>query len=145
MLNEIQELCFKLEDIDSIEDNGYENTVDITVTDKHDFILANGFITHNSALSGLMPCMGRDQCGYFTLKGKPLNSWDVSQSKFTSNKELSSLYQIIKNETVLEDKKDGEWFKLTLDDGSTILVNENDRVKINNDYINVTDLLKYVD
>ena len=89
--------------------------------------------------------MGRDQCGYFTLKGKPLNSWDVSQSKFTSNKELSSLYQIIKNETVLEDKTDGEWFKLTLDDGSTILVNENDRVKINNDYINVTDLLKYVD
>lgn len=51
-----------------------------------------------SALGGLMPCFGRDEYGYYTLKGKPLNAWSSSQQKFTANKELSGLYQVVKNE-----------------------------------------------
>lgn len=50
-----------------------------------------------SARGGLTPVIGRKEVGYYTLKGKPLNAWSAPQSKFTSNKELSELYQIIQN------------------------------------------------
>ena len=52
-----------------------------------------------SALGSLMPSFGLSQCGYYVLKGKPLNVWSASQQKFTANKELSTLYSIIKNES----------------------------------------------
>jgi DNA topoisomerase-2 len=51
-----------------------------------------------SALGGLSPVLGRKECGYYTLKGKPLNAYSAPQSKFTQNKELSELYKIIQNE-----------------------------------------------
>jgi len=51
-----------------------------------------------SAKSGLLPGVGRNGVAYYELKGKPMNVYDATQSKFTSNKELSELYQIIKNE-----------------------------------------------
>lgn len=50
-----------------------------------------------SARGGLTPVIGRKEVGYYTLKGKPLNAWSSPQSKFTANKELSELYQIIQN------------------------------------------------
>lgn len=51
-----------------------------------------------SAKNGLMPGLGRDGIGYYELRGKPMNVYEASSSKFTANKELSELYQIIKNE-----------------------------------------------
>lgn len=51
-----------------------------------------------SATGGLMPALGRKECGYYELKGKPLNAYSAPQSKFTSNTELSELFQIIQNE-----------------------------------------------
>lgn len=51
-----------------------------------------------SAVSGLQPVLGREQFGYFELKGKPLNAYDSDQAKFTQNKELSELYKIINSE-----------------------------------------------
>jgi len=51
-----------------------------------------------SALGGLSPVLGRKECGYYTLKGKPLNAYSSPQAKFTANKELSELYKIIQNE-----------------------------------------------
>ena len=51
-----------------------------------------------SARSGLSKIMGRRDFGYYELKGKPLNAYDSTQQKFTANKELSELYQIINNE-----------------------------------------------
>ena len=51
-----------------------------------------------SALGGLSPVLGRKECGYYTLKGKPLNAYSAPQSKFTQNTELSELYKIIQNE-----------------------------------------------
>lgn len=50
-----------------------------------------------SAFSGLSKILGRDGIGYYELKGKPLNAYSSTQQKFTANKELSTLYQIIKN------------------------------------------------
>jgi DNA gyrase/topoisomerase IV subunit B len=51
-----------------------------------------------SALGGLSPVLGRKECGYYTLRGKPLNAYSAPQKKFTENKELSELYKIIQNE-----------------------------------------------
>lgn len=51
-----------------------------------------------SAFGGLAPVLGRKECGYYILKGKPLNAHSASQSKFTQNKELSELYKIIQHE-----------------------------------------------
>ncbi len=45
-----------------------------------------------------MPSLGREDFGYFELRGVPLNAYDQSQAKFTNNKELSELYQVIQNE-----------------------------------------------
>ena len=51
-----------------------------------------------SAASGLMSILGRKGNGFYALRGKPLNAYSSTQSKFTANEELSVLYQIIKNE-----------------------------------------------
>ena len=51
-----------------------------------------------SASSALLPGLGRKGIGYYELKGKPLNAYSSSQQKFTANKELTELYQIIKQE-----------------------------------------------
>lgn len=94
-----------------------------------------------SALGSLMPSFGIENCGYFMLKGKPLNAWKISQQKFISNKELSTLYSIIKNETEIKDKSPScEWFKITIDDVEYI-VNKNDEIKINNKWVKVEDLI----
>lgn len=51
-----------------------------------------------SAFGGISPVIGRKEFGYYILKGVPLNAYATSQSKFTTNTELSELYKIIQNE-----------------------------------------------
>jgi len=51
-----------------------------------------------SSFGGVSPVLGRKECGYYMLKGKPLNAYSSDQKKFTENKELSELYKIIQNE-----------------------------------------------
>jgi DNA gyrase/topoisomerase IV subunit B len=51
-----------------------------------------------SAVGGLMPSLGREEYGFYELKGVPLNAYDASSQKFTQNKELTELYQIAQNE-----------------------------------------------
>lgn len=51
-----------------------------------------------SAAGGLIPALGREEIGYYMLKGKPLNVITNTHQKFIANKELSELYQIIQNE-----------------------------------------------
>ena len=51
-----------------------------------------------SAVGGLMPSLGRDEYGYYELRGVPLNAYDASSQKFTQNKELTELFQIAQNE-----------------------------------------------
>ena len=51
-----------------------------------------------SAKGGLMPILGRDGIAYYTLKGKPLNALTATHQKFTANRELTELFQIIQNE-----------------------------------------------
>ena len=51
-----------------------------------------------SAKGGLMPILGRKGIAYYEIRGKPMNAYSGSQQKFTGNKELTELYQIVKNE-----------------------------------------------
>lgn len=48
-----------------------------------------------SAYGGISRILGNKEFEYYVLKGKPLNCWDVSNQKFTANRELSELYQIL--------------------------------------------------
>lgn len=52
----------------------------------------------DSAVGGLMPALGRDNFGFYALKGVPLNAYDAKQEKFTNNKELSEVFSIVQNE-----------------------------------------------
>lgn len=136
------EMMYELVEIDSAQEEGYKNCVDITVdSDDHSFLLGNGIISHNSALGGLLPSLGRNEKAYYMLKGKPLNAYSATQKKFIENKELSGLYQIIKNGVTLEDKPDGEFYELTIN-GEKLIVNENDEIKIDNKWVLVKDLVK---
>lgn len=64
------------------------------IGDRKFLLITEGY----SAMSGLSKILGRQGIGYFELRGKPLNAYSAPQNKFTSNAELSGLYQIIKNE-----------------------------------------------
>ena len=136
------EMMYELVEIDSVTEEGYRNCVDISVdSDDRTFLLANGIVSHNSALGGLLPSLGRKEKAYYMLKGKPLNAYSASQKKFIENKELSGLYQIIKNGVTFEDKPDGEFYSINID-GQEMIVNENDEIKINDKWVSVKDLIK---
>lgn len=135
------EMMYELVEIDSVTEEGYRNCVDISVdSDDRTFLLANGIVSHNSALGGLLPSLGRKEKAYYMLKGKPLNAYSASQKKFIENKELSGLYQIIKNGVTFEDKPDGDFYKININ-GQEMIVNENDEIKIDNKWVLVKDLL----
>lgn len=48
-----------------------------------------------SAFSGISPILGRQDIGYYMLKGKPLNILDEKAIKFMANREISELVQIL--------------------------------------------------
>lgn len=95
-----------------------------------------------SAIGGLVPVLGRKECGYFELRGKPLNAYSAAQSKFTANKELSELYKIIKNECKVEEYPDGEWYEIEYN-GQKFIVNENDIITLDGQVYDVKDLLTW--
>ena len=135
------EMMYELVEIDYVTEEGYRNCVDISVdSDDRTFLLANGIVSHNSALGGLLPSLGRKEKAYYMLKGKPLNAYSASQKKFIENKELSGLYQIIKNGVTFEDKPDGDFYSINID-GQEMIVNENDEIKINDRWVSVKDLI----
>jgi DNA gyrase/topoisomerase IV subunit B len=57
-----------------------------------------GICEGESAFGGLQPSLGRENIGYYVLKGKPLNVYNITPTKFKENKELRELYSIILNE-----------------------------------------------
>ena len=135
------EMMYELVEIDSVTEEGYRNCVDISVdSDDRTFLLANGIVSHNSALGGLLPSLGRKEKAYYMLKGKPLNAYSATQKKFIENKELSGLYQIIKNGVTFEDKPDGDFYSINID-GQEMIVNENDEIKIGEKWVSVKDLI----
>lgn len=139
---EMFEMCYELIKVKKYSSIGYRNCIDIKVDNSDSsFLLANGIVSHNSALGGLMPVLGRKDCAYYTLKGKPLNAYSSSTSKFTANKELSGLFQVIKNGVEFKDEPDGDWYELEIND-KKMVVNINDEIKIDDNWIKVKDLIK---
>lgn len=56
--------------------------------------LCEGF----SAYGGISPVLGNSEVSYYVLKGKPLNSFQLSNSKMVQNRELGELYKIFAEE-----------------------------------------------
>ena len=81
----------ELVDIDSIDEIGYKNVVDIAVTGDESFILSNGIISHNSALSAVRKFRDTQLQGAFPLKGKFLNVSEMKSSEIIKNDEAVQL------------------------------------------------------
>lgn len=140
-MSDFFEMCYELVHVKKMHNMGYRNCIDIQVdSEDSTFLLSNGIVSHNSALGGLMPVLGRKDCAYYTLKGKPLNAYSSPSNKFTANKELSGLFQVIKNGVEFKDAPDGDWYEIDLN-GKKMVVNINDEIKIDNNWIKVKDLI----
>lgn len=142
-LSVFEELTLELKPLSpmDVEKVGYRNCVDITVGGNSTFIISDGTISHNSALGGLSPVLGREETGYYTLKGKPLNAYSATQQKFAQNKELSELYSIIKNEVTTEEMPDGEFYEITdTQTGKKYIVSENDEFFIDGVKVDISDI-----
>ena len=95
-MKDIDEFIFKLEDIESIDyTNNYVNMCDIQVEDDKSFVLANGIVSHNSACGGISDILGRQDFGYFPLRGKPLCVYEENMKKIVSNEELINICSIL--------------------------------------------------
>ena len=95
-LNDLQKLTFEFDEIESIEDVGYQECVDIEVEDDHSFTLSNKLISHNSAKQGLSDGLGRAEIGYFSTRGVPLNAYEVAPQKIAANEELENIIKCLK-------------------------------------------------
>jgi len=49
----------------------------------------------DSAISGIIPVLGRKDVGYFPLRGKPLNVEDIAISKMVNNEEIKNIITIL--------------------------------------------------
>lgn len=94
-----------------------------------------------SAYGGIAKLIGNSNVSYYILKGKPLNSFEITPQKLAANKELSELYQIIKNEITFKDIEDGDFFEIEINNKKYI-VNENDIIEIDGKKIIIKDYLK---
>ncbi len=81
----------ELIEIESIEDIGYQNVVDIAVTGGESFILSNGIISHNSAVSAVRKFRDTQTIGAFPLKGKFINISEMKSSEIIKNDEAVQL------------------------------------------------------
>ena len=95
-LNDLQKLTFEFDEIESIEDVGYQECVDIEVEDDHSFTLSNKLISHNSAKQGLSDGLGRTEIGYFSTRGVPLNAYEATPQKIAANEELENIIKCLK-------------------------------------------------
>ena len=138
--NDDLSMCFELQDIVEVKEEGYKNCYDIFVEGDHSFLLAKGIVSHNWAFGGLQSVLGRKGIGYYCLKGKPLNAYSSSHKKFLENKELTGLYQVLTNQLQTEDLEDGKYYELEVN-GEKIIANENDEVLIDGNWVKVKDLL----
>jgi len=60
----------------------------------------------DSALSGLMPVLGRKNFSYFPLRGKPLNTLEAPINKISENEEMKSIINILNLNLVKDNQID---------------------------------------
>lgn len=93
MLNKEQENFLELVELIHIEENTIENCVDIEVEEDQSFLLANGIISHNSAMGGILQKRDPRIDAVYSLKGKIKNARNLSD--LGSNNEIIDLMNIL--------------------------------------------------
>lgn len=96
-----------------------------------------------SAYGSISKVFGNETFEYYVLKGKPLNSFEVTPQKMTSNRELSELYQILGSNGCTTPLDDGCFFELEYNDKKYI-VNENDTIELDGIIYDVKDLIEQI-
>ena len=98
--NEQENLSFdggfiELVDIINVSTGVYENMVDISVEDDESFVLANGIVSHNSAISGMVEARNPDIHGGLPLRGKPMNASKFTAKEMMANEALRKIMNSI--------------------------------------------------
>jgi len=91
------ELMFELEDIEEVqstEELGYVNMVDISVSGNETFLLSNGIVSHNSAGNSIASILGREGKGYYKMFGVPPNAYDMNLDKILKSDKLKAINKI---------------------------------------------------
>ena len=108
------------------------------------------FAEGDSARNSIQSARGKNQLiGSFSLRGKPLNVYDVQTKDIVAprkNGDLSEFANLmictgLQFGEEVQIEKDGSWHVLDVD-GTEMLVNENDYVKDGNKFVKVSDLIK---
>ena len=88
----IVENFLELVDIDEIIlSDEYVNMVDISVDVDQSFLLSNGLVSHNSAISAFRKYRSPETMGAFALKGKFTNVSELTNQKLVQNAEVVNL------------------------------------------------------
>lgn len=80
---------------DIIKTEEYTNMVDISIDIDNSFILSNGIVSHNSAISAFRKYRDPQTMGAFALRGKFVNVSEMSNQKLVQNKEVVNLMAAI--------------------------------------------------
>jgi DNA gyrase/topoisomerase IV subunit B len=92
----IVENFLELVDIDDIVlSDEYVNMVDISIDVDQSFLLSNGLISHNSAISAFRKYRDPQTMGAFALKGKFVNVSEMTNQKLVQNTEVVNLMAAI--------------------------------------------------
>jgi hypothetical protein len=92
----IVENFLELVDVDDIIlSDEYVNMVDISVDVDQSFLLSNGLISHNSAISAFRKYRDPQTMGAFALKGKFVNVSEMTNQKLVQNTEVVNLMAAI--------------------------------------------------
>jgi DNA gyrase/topoisomerase IV subunit B len=88
----IVENFLELVDIDDILlSDEYVNMVDISIDVDQSFLLSNGLVSHNSAISAFRKYRTPETMGAFALKGKFVNVSEMNNQKLVGNDEVVNL------------------------------------------------------
>ena len=91
-MNKITENFLELIEIeDVIHTEEYTNMVDISVEEDESFLLSNGIISHNSAISAVRKFRDSNIFGAFPLRGKFINALEMTPKDILLNEEAKNL------------------------------------------------------
>ena len=93
--NTLDNTMYELEDILDIEYTHHNNMIDINVADDETFTLANGIVSHNSAIGPLVNVRRSNKIGGYPLRGKILNVDGMSFLDIMKIEVISELMSII--------------------------------------------------
>lgn len=140
----IDSTLFKLVDIDEYEEvNHLVNMCDISVDGDQSFTFGDGIVSHNSASGMGLSVRNPQYHGFYSLRGKVLNTYEMSVVDILQNKELSELTTVIGldigSDSIYDDPE--ELYEITIEE-SNYIVGKNDIIYHKDEAIHVQDLLE---